>query len=198
MNLYMQALEELLKQAEVAIQSAHDLKALDDYRVLYLGKKSQLVESLKLLGQLPVEERPAAGQKINTIKEVIQKWIDERSSELKKNLIQDRLVAESIDVTLSGRSQGFGSIHPINKTMNELRDIFSQMGFVMLEGPEIENDHYNFTALNVPPLHPARAMQDTFYFADGLLLRTQTSTVQIRAMESRLLPLRMVAMGRVY
>lgn len=194
----MQALEEILKHAESAIQSATDLKSLDTYRVKYLGKKGQLTEYLKGLGQLPPTERPEAGQKINAIKIAIQNLIDVRDTELRKSLIDKQLAAEAIDVTLPGRAISFGSIHPIVKTFNDLRRIFSQMGFAFMEGPEIEDDYYNFTALNVPPLHPARAMQDTFYFADGLLLRSQMSPVQIHAMKKLSPPLRMVAMGRVY
>lgn len=194
----MQALEEILKHAKSAIQSATDLKSLDHYRVQYLGKKGQLTEYLKTLGQLPPEERPIAGQKINAAKETIQLLIEERDTELKYLVIESQLASESIDITLPGRSQDFGSIHPITKTFEALRRIFTQMGFVFMDGPEIEDDYYNFTALNIPPLHPARAMQDTFYFSDGLLLRTHMSPVQIRAMEKVKPPLRMIAMGRVY
>lgn len=194
----MQALEEILRQAELAVQSATDLKSLDNYRVQYLGKKGQLTEYLKTLGQLPPEERPIAGQKINVVKEKIQALIEQRDVVLKKNLIEQQLAAESVDITLPGRSLDFGSIHPVVKTFAELRRIFTQMGFVFMEGPEIEDDYHNFAALNIPSLHPARAMQDTFYFADNLLLRTHMSPVQIRAMKKDSLPLRMVAMGRVY
>jgi len=194
----MQALEEILSHAKSSIQSATDLKSLDNFRVQYLGKKGQLTEYLKTLGQLPPEERPTAGQKINAAKVEVQALIDDRISELQKELIEKQLASETIDVTLPGRSAAMGSIHPITKTFQELRRIFSQMGFVFMEGPEIEEDYYNFTALNVPPLHPARAMQDTFYFSSGLVLRSQMSPVQIHAMKKMPPPLRMVAMGRVY
>lgn len=194
----MQALEDILRHAESAIRSANDLKSLDNYRVQYLGKKGQLTEYLKTLGQLPAHERPAAGQKINAAKETIQALIEQRIADLKSNLIASQLASETIDVTLPGKTLAFGSIHPISQTFNELRRIFTQMGFVFMEGPEIEEDYYNFTALNVPPLHPARAMQDTFYFPDGKLLRSQMSPVQIHAMKKMQPPLRMVAMGRVY
>ncbi len=194
----MQGLDEILRQAELAIQSATDLKLLDQYRVQYLGKKGQLTEYLKTLGQLPPDERPLAGQKINAVKVAIQALIDQRHSALKKNEIEMQLASESIDVTLPGRSLGSGSIHPITKTFDELRKIFTRMGFIFMEGPELEEDYYNFTALNVPPLHPARAMQDTFYFSDGLVLRSQMSPVQIHAMKKMPPPMRMVAMGRVY
>lgn len=194
----MQALDEILRDATSAIQSAPDLKSLDHYRVQYLGKKGQLTEYLKTLGQLSPEERPAAGQKINQAKEAVQSLIEERISQLQKILIEEKLSSESIDVTLPGRWQEVGSIHPITKTFDELRRIFTQMGFDFMEGPEIEEDYYNFTALNVPPHHPARAMQDTFYFDNGLVLRSQMSPVQIHAMKKMSPPLRMVAMGRVY
>ncbi len=194
----MQALEDILRHAESTIKSAADLKSLDQYRVQYLGKKSQLSEYLKTLGQLPPDERPIVGQKINAAKETIQSLIERRDAELKKIAIEGQLASESIDVTLPGRSLGDGSIHPITKTFEELRAIFTRMGFAFMEGPEIEEDYYNFTALNVPPLHPARAMQDTFYFDNGLVLRSQMSPVQIHAMKKMPPPLRMVAMGRVY
>ncbi len=194
----MQALEDILQQAVASIEATDDLKLLDQYRVQYLGKKGQLTEILKTLGQLPAEERPAAGQKINIIKEQIQAAIEKRDAELQAQAIEKQLASESIDITLPGRKQSQGSIHPIAKTFEELRKIFTQMGFAIMDGPEIEDDYHNFTALNIPELHPARATQDTFYFPDGLLLRTQMSPVQIRAMKTMPLPLRMVAMGRVY
>lgn len=194
----MQALEDILQQAETEIHTAADLKSLDHYRVHYLGKKGVLTEYLKTLGKLSPEERPAAGQKINVIKEKIQALIEQRDRELNKAFIENQLASETIDITLPGRSQGAGSIHPITKTFDELRRIFKQMGFIIMEGPEIEDDYHNFAALNIPELHPARAMQDTFYFPDNMLLRTHMSPVQIRTMKEIPPPLRMVAMGRVY
>src|SRR3990167_5316620 len=194
----MEVLEEILKQAESAIQGATDLQSLDQHRVHYLGKKGQLTEYLKTLGTLPPEERPLVGQKINAVKEAIQLLIEKRNTELKRHLVESQLASESIDVTLPGRALNFGSIHPINQTFEELKKIFGQMGFTFMEGPEIEDDYHNFEALNIPPLHPARAMQDTFYFPDGMLLRTHMSPVEIRAMKALPLPLRMVAMGKVY
>ena len=194
----MQVLEEILKQAENPLQGATDLQSLDQHRVHYLGKKGQLTEYLKTLGTLPPEERPLVGQKINAVKEAIQLLIEKRNTELKRHLVESQLASESIDVTLPGRALNFGSIHPINQTFEELKQIFGQMGFTFMEGPEIEDDYHNFEALNIPPLHPARAMQDTFYFPDGMLLRTHMSPVEIRAMKALPLPLRMVAMGKVY
>jgi phenylalanyl-tRNA synthetase alpha chain len=194
----LQVLDDILAQAEAKISSANDLKSLNECRVHYLGKKGQLTDILKTLGQLPLEERPAAGQKINLAKEKIQSLIEQRSSKLKITQVEQQLASDSIDVTLPGRSIGLGSTHPITKTMEDLRHLFNQMGFICLEGPEIEDDEHNFAALNIPAFHPARAMQDTFYFSDGLLLRTHMSPVQIRTMKKMPPPLRIVAMGRVY
>lgn len=194
----MQSLDDLLLQAKNSILSASDLAALDQCRVQYLGKNGRLTELLKTLGQLPPEERPAAGQKINTVKAEIVGLLEERHIELSKTHVAAQLAKDTIDVTLPGRGVRKGSIHPVSKTFNELRRIFTQMGFVCLEGPEIEDDYHNFSALNIPKNHPARAMQDTFYYPDGLLLRTHMSPVQIRAMKEMPPPLRMVAMGRVY
>lgn len=194
----MQSLEDLQRQAETEIQSAKDLKSLDHFRVHYLGKKGVLTEYLKSLGQLPPAERPVAGQKINVIKQNLQALIEERDALLNHDLIEQQLTSEAIDVTLPGRAQACGSIHPVVKTIAELRHIFSQMGFSFMEGPEIEDDYHNFAALNIPEHHPARAMLDTFYFDDGTLLRTHMSPVQIRAMKKLKPPMRMVAMGRVY
>lgn len=194
----MQTIQEIVQQATTAISEAGDLKSLDALRVHYLGKKGQLTEYLKTLGQLPAEERPAAGQKINLAKETLQQLIAEREAVLKSSQIENQLASDAIDVTLTGRKTQIGSIHPISKAFDELRQIFTQMGFIFLEGPEIEDDYHNFAALNIPELHPARAMQDTFYFADNMLLRTHTSPVQIRAMKKMPPPLRIIAMGRVY
>jgi phenylalanyl-tRNA synthetase alpha chain len=194
----MQELQSILQQAKLDIAHASDLKMLNDCRVQYLGKKGQLTDCLKMLGQLPSEERPVVGQQINSIKETIQALLKEQEKTLEQEAINQQLASESLDVSLSGRILGQGSIHPISQTFAELKKIFSQMGFIFMDGPEIEDDYHNFSALNIPLFHPARAMQDTFYFPDGFLLRTQTSTVQIRAMKALSLPLRMAAMGRVY
>jgi len=191
-------LDNLLKQATTEILATTDLKQLDNYRVHYLGKKGILTESLKNLGQLPSEERPLAGQKVNTIKQKLQELIEQQHSELQQHQISTQLLAESIDVTLPGRAEELGTLHPVTQTRDRIEAIFSQMGFAIEDGPEIEDDYHNFAALNIPPLHPARAMQDTFYFADGNLLRTHMSPVQIRVMKSTPPPLRIIAMGRVY
>lgn len=194
----MQSLEDIRQEAETAVRAVTDLKSLDACRVHYLGKKGLLTEFMKSLGQLSPEERPAAGQKINSVKEVIQGLIEERDVAFKKAEINERLASEKIDITLAGRGQEAGSTHPISKTFDDLRRILTRLGFVFMEGPEIEDDFHNFEALNIPPLHPARAMQDTFYFDDGMLLRTHMSPVQIRTMKTLQPPMRAAALGRVY
>lgn len=194
----MQSLDDILKHATSAIQSAIDIPTLEASRVYYLGKKGVLTAYLKGLGSLSPEERPAAGQQINLVKEAIQALIASRENELKIAQIDLKLASETIDVTLPGRAIALGSIHPVNQTLETLKKIFIQMGFSVMSGPEIEDDEHNFSALNIPLYHPARAMQDTFYFPDAKLLRTHMSPVQIRAMKNKQPPLRMVAMGRVY
>jgi phenylalanyl-tRNA synthetase alpha chain len=194
----MKELDELLQQARTDIQSAADLKSLDNYRVQYLGKKGQVTEYLKSLEHLSAEERPLMGKKVNTVKQEIQSLLEARTENLQAAHINNQLASETIDITLPGRRQDFGSIHPVTKTRERLEALFSQMGFTTEDGPEVEDDYHNFAALNIPDLHPARAMQDTFYFADGMLLRTHMSPVQIRVMESSKPPIRIIAMGRVY
>ena len=159
----MQSLDDILLQAKAAIQSATDLKLLDSLRVQYLGKKGQLTEHLKLISQLSESDRKTVGQKINKIKETIQTLIAKQQVVLEKTLIENQLLSESIDITLPGRSLGFGSIHPITQTIADLQDIFTQMGFVVMEGPEIEDDYHNFVALNIPSLHPARAISHILF-----------------------------------
>ncbi len=194
----MTDLDHLLEQATTEILQAPDLKNLDHYRVHYLGKKGKLTESLKNLGQLPPDQRPLQGQKVNIVKEKIQELIQARENLLQQHQISEKLAKESIDVTLPGRTQFQGTIHPVTQTRERIENLFKQMGFITMDGPEIEDGYHNFEALNIPLLHPARAMQDTFYFADETLLRTHTSPVQVRLMESSPLPIRMIAMGRVY
>jgi len=194
----MTHLDDLFHQAVDAIQKATDLKALDECRVHYLGKKGILTESLKQLGQLSPAERPIAGQKVNVIKANIQALIEERTQAFEKDQIQAVLAKDTLDVTLPGRQQAFGSIHPVTQVRERVGELFTQMGFTVMDGPEVEDDFHNFVALNIPEHHPARAMQDTFYFADGTLLRTHMSPVQIRTMKETTPPIRMIAMGRVY
>lgn len=194
----MTDLDQLIQEATTSISEASNLQSLDQHRVHYLGKKGKLTESLKNLGQLPPDQRPLAGQKVNIAKEKIQALIEERSALLQQNQIAEQLAKDSVDVTLPGRVQSVGTIHPVTKTRERIENLFSQMGFMVMDGPEIEDEYHNFEALNVPALHPARAMQDTFYFQDRTLLRSQTSPVQIRLMETTAPPIRMISMGRVY
>jgi phenylalanyl-tRNA synthetase alpha chain len=191
-------LDKLLEQAASAISAATGVAALDAVRVAYLGKKGELTALLKNLGQLPVEQRPAAGQAINLAKQQVQEWIEARNSTLADAAIAERLQAETVDITLPGRRKSAGGLHPVTLTMNRIDTMFGKLGFDVAEGPEVEDDFHNFEALNIPEHHPARAMHDTFYFGDGMLLRTHTSPVQIRVMENREPPLRVIAPGRVY
>ena len=172
--------------------------ALDAVRVAYLGKKGELTAQLKNLGQLPAEERPAAGQAINRVKVQIQELLETRKAALSDLAIASRLENETVDISLPGRRSGSGGLHPVTLTMNRIDKMFGKLGFDVAEGPEVEDDFHNFEALNIPRHHPARAMHDTFYFDDGTLLRTHTSPVQIRVMENQQPPLRVIAPGRVY
>jgi phenylalanyl-tRNA synthetase alpha chain len=194
----MDPVAEIVAEAELAIGAATDLSALDEVRVRFLGKKGRLTEQLKSLGGLPPGERPRFGKLINDAKEVITASLAVRHEALEASATARRLADERIDVTLPGRGEDAGSLHPVTMTMNRIAAYFGNLGFEVAEGPEIEDDHHNFTALNIPPQHPARAMHDTFYFDAHLLLRTHTSPVQIRVMESRSPPLRVIAPGRVY
>ncbi len=194
----MTILDELFKQARQEIADAVDLKALDDCRVIWLGKKGKITEQLKTLGQLSAAERPQAGQQINQLKEKVQQLIEDRVTILNQQKIAAQLAADSLDISLPGRRHMLGTLHPVTLTRQRIENHFIKKGFDVMEGPEIEDDYHNFSALNIPLFHPARAMQDTFYFADGTLLRTHMSPVQIRAMKQGVLPLRMIAMGRVY
>jgi len=174
------------------------MAALDTVRVAYLGKKGEITAQLKNLGQLPADERPAAGQAINRIKLEIQELLEARRIALSEAAIVGRLQSETVDVSLPGRRMAAGGLHPVTLTMNRIDKMFGKLGFDVAEGPEVEDDFHNFEALNIPESHPARAMHDTFYFGDGRLLRTHTSPVQIRVMENREPPLRVIAPGRVY
>ncbi len=194
----MQSLEEIRQEAETAIRGASDAKSLDACRVHFLGKKGLITEYMKTLGKLTPEERPAAGQRINEVKQAIQALIEAHDTKFKNANIAEQLKNERIDVTLAGRAQEAGSQHPVSQTFADLRRILTRLGFIFMEGPEVEDDFHNFEALNIPPLHPARAMQDTFYFEDGMLLRTHMSPVQIRAMKMLTPPIRVAALGRVY
>lgn len=191
-------MESIVRTAEQAAASAADLKTLDDVRVHYLGKKGILTEQLKQLGQLPPEQRKSAGQVINDAKQRVQAALDARKTVLEAESLTQRLAAEAIDVTLPGRGQVPGGLHPVTLTLSRIETLFTQLGFEISHGPEIEDDYHNFEALNIPAHHPARAMHDTFYVDEHTVLRTHTSPVQIRVMESRRPPLRVIAPGRVY
>ena len=194
----MKQLLELMGQAHEEISAAASLVALDEVRVRYMGKKGLLTDQLKQLGQLPPEERREAGQEINKAKKALASALDLRKESMQEEALNARLQAERVDVSLPGRNAEAGSLHPITQTIKRIEAIFAQLGFETVEGPEIEDDFHNFTALNVPEHHPARAMHDTFYFDDGLLLRTHTSSVQIHTMEDNEPPYRIIAPGRVY
>jgi phenylalanyl-tRNA synthetase alpha chain len=194
----MQALNELIQQAEAEIAAADDLTALDAVRVTYLGKKGALTSRLKSLSELPASERPAAGQKINRAKQDLIQQIENRRASLENAALDKKLAADAVDVTLPGRGMSMGGRHPVSLARRRIEAIFRNAGFGVRSGPEIEDDFHNFTALNIPENHPARAMHDTFYFPGGKLLRTHTSPVQIRAMVKEGVPIRIIAPGRVY
>jgi len=191
-------LNQLISEATALIDEAGTLANLDDVRVRYLGKSGLLTAQLKQLGRLPKEERPQAGQAINKAKQSLQINIDERRATLEQQALTQRLNSERIDVTLPGRGVGRGGLHPVTRTLERIEQLFANAGFRVEEGPEIEDDYHNFEALNIPAHHPARAMHDTFYFDEHMLLRTHTSPVQIRVMENAELPLKIIAPGRVY
>jgi phenylalanyl-tRNA synthetase alpha chain len=188
----------LTQEALAGVAACGDLTALEEARVRWLGKKGLLTEQLKALGALPAAERPAAGARINEAKEQVQAAIEARRAALERADIERRLAAGRIDVTLPGRGEEPGGLHPVTQARLRIETLFRRAGFEVASGPEIEDDFYNFEALNIPPNHPARAMHDTFYFPDGRLLRTHTSPVQIRALQARGAPLAIIAPGRVY
>ncbi len=190
--------EKLQAQALSEIESATDLNHLDQIRVNYLGKKGQLTQLLKQLGKLPAEERPQAGQIINLAKVAVQEAIESRKIALEDERLNEQIKQGRIDITLPGRGTKRAGLHPITLTLQRIESLFQQIGFDVVEGPEVEDDYHNFEALNIPAHHPARAMHDTFYFPDGRLLRTHTSSVQIRIMQKDEPPFRFIAPGRVY
>lgn len=193
-----QEIEALRERALAAIAAAHDAQALDEARVRYLGKKGELTLLLRGMGQLAPEERPVVGKMVNALRDELNQAIKTRRQELEEAAVESRLAAEAIDVTLPGKRCAKGGLHPLTLVLREIQEIFVGLGFEVVEGPEIETDYYNFEALNIPPHHPARDMQDTFYITGDILLRTQTSPVQIRTMESRRPPVRIIAPGKVY
>ena len=192
------SLSDLSSKSIQEISKCSNLKDLELVRVKYLGKKGEITKELKSLGKLTPAERPKAGQRINSIKQKVQSLIDTRKEVLADISIQEKIVSSSIDVTLSGRENKKGNIHPISSILYEIESIFHNSGFRVEDGPEIEDEYHNFTALNIPENHPARAMHDTFYFNTNYLLRTHTSPIQIRSMETHGVPIKVIAPGKVY
>ncbi|WP_347332341.1 phenylalanine--tRNA ligase subunit alpha [Marinimicrobium locisalis] len=194
----MENLNALTEAALKQVQEADDLASLDKVRVEYLGKKGSISAQMKTLGQLSAEERPAAGAKINEAKGQVQEALNTRKAELEKAAIDAKLADETLDVTLPGRANQTGGLHPVTRTLERIEAIFAAVGYTVEEGPEIEDDYHNFEALNIPSHHPARAMHDTFYVDDTHVLRTHTSPVQVRTMENQKPPIRIICPGRVY
>ena len=194
----MENLDALVAQALEAIEQAADVATLEQIRVQYLGKKGELTQVMKTLGNIPAEERPKVGALVNQAKEQVQSVLNGRKSEMESAAMNARLAAERVDVTLPGRGQTTGGLHPVTRTMERIEQIFAHVGYTVAEGPEVEDDYHNFEALNIPGHHPARAMHDTFYFNANTLLRTHTSPVQVRTMESQQPPIRIICPGRVY
>ena len=191
-------LESIRSAALAAIAEATDGKAVEELRVKYVGKKGEITAILKQMGSLSAEERPVMGQLANEVRAAIETAIAESAEKMKSAALEAQLKAETVDITMPAKKRTVGSLHPINKVANDLIDIFQSMGFDVVDGPEVETDYYNFEALNVPADHPARDMQDTFFLNPTLLLRSQTSATQIRTMENRQPPIKMVCPGRVF
>lgn len=190
--------ESIRKQAMEAVQAVKDRSGVERIRVAFLGKKGEITQLLRGVGRLSGEERPLMGRLINELRDELTEAIAVRTEEVHKIELEDRLKSEAIDVTLPGKRIPVGGPHPLTRVLNDIQDVFIGLGFEVVEGPEIETEYYNFEALNVPANHPARDMQDTFYITPGMLLRSQTSPVQIRTMESREPPVRVIAPGKVY
>ena len=191
-------LEQIRLEAKKALELCEDPKALEELRIRYLGKKGELTAILKQMGKLSAEERPVIGQLANQVRAEIENDLNEAAENIHQHLLEKKLASETIDVTLPGTPAPTGKEHPLNIVLNEVEDIFLGMGFSIAEGPEVETDYYNFEALNLPKDHPARDTQDTFYITENVLLRTQTSPVQVRVMEKQQPPVRIIAPGRVY
>lgn len=194
----MTSLEDILTRARSEIAEASSLALLDQVRVLYLGKKGWLSDQMKTLGRLEPEARKSAGAEINRVRDQLGDAFERRRQVLEEELLAQRLSSETIDVSLGGRGMETGGLHPVTLTLRRIRQLFERIGFETVEGPEVEDDFHNFEALNIPASHPARAMHDTFYFDAHTLLRTHTSPVQVRVMETLSPPLRILAPGRVY
>ena len=194
----MESVNQILEQALAEIKASDELSVLDDLRVRFLGKKGEITALLKSLGSMEQEQRKAFGQAVNRAKGELAEAISARKLVLEEQGLNAKLASEMIDVTLPGRGQQRGGLHPVTHTLQRMTDIFSRLGYDIATGPEVEDDYYNFESLNFPPHHPARAMHDTFYFGDGCLLRTHTSPVQIREMKKKGAPIRIIAPGKVF
>ena len=193
-----EALNAITLEAKEAVAVAQSEAEIEAVRVKYLGKKGELTAILKQMGSLSPEERPKMGQLVNEAKSEVEELITSKKNELQKKAVEEQLKAETIDITMPAKAVKSGRLHPLNTVLDDMIDIFQSMGFDVVDGPEVETDHYNFECLNVPKDHPARDMQDTFYLAENLLLRTQTSAAQIRTMENRKPPIKIICPGRVY
>lgn len=191
-------LDTIQKEFEARLAAVSSLAGLDELKVAYLGKKGALTALLKGMGQLSPEERPAAGQLVNQVRAYIEQSLAGKAEELKAAALRLKLEQEAVDVTMPGKTRKTGSLHPIQQISDEMKDLFIGMGYEIADGPEIEFDYYNFEALNLPEGHPARDTQDTFYITDKMLLRTQTSSVQVRVMEQQKPPIRIICPGKVY
>ncbi|WP_009544139.1 phenylalanine--tRNA ligase subunit alpha [Crocosphaera subtropica] len=191
-------LQTLQQEAEKEITAVDSLEALEQLRINYLGKKGKLSQILRGMGKLSAEERPRVGSLANEVKESLQSHLDNQRNSLETAKLKAQLAAETLDVTMPGVSRPLGRLHPLNSTVDRVLDIFVGLGYQVATGPHIETDYYNFEALNIPPDHPARDMQDTFFLTENVLMRTHTSPVQIRYMETHEPPIRIVAPGRVY
>lgn len=191
-------LEAIRQEAEAALQTCTDAKQLDAIRVQYLGKKGALTAILKQMGKLSAEERPVMGQLANAVRSDIESAITKQQAAIAEAALEQKLQSETLDITLPGKQKKIGGLHPLTIVENEIKEIFLGMGFSVADGPEVEYDYYNFEALNLPPDHPARDTQDTFYITDNILLRTQTSSVQVHVMEQQKPPIRVISPGRVF
>lgn len=191
-------LEAIRQEAEATLQTCTDAKQLDAIRVQYLGKKGALTAILKQMGKLSAEERPVMGQLANAVRSDIESAITKQQAAIAEAALEQKLQSETLDITLPGKQKKIGGLHPLTIVENEIKEIFLGMGFSVADGPEVEYDYYNFEALNLPPDHPARDTQDTFYITDNILLRTQTSSVQVHVMEQQKPPIRVISPGRVF
>lgn len=191
-------LQVILQTAKTELAAAEDARTLDAARVKFLGKKGELTALLKGMKDVPAEERPAVGQLINDVRAEIEQTIETQKAHIEEAMLAQKLASETLDVTMPGKTIELGHKHPLSVVLDEIKDIFIGLGFQIAEGPEVELDHYNFEALNIPKDHPARDTQDTFYISDNVVLRTQTSPVQVRTMEKQKPPIRIIAPGRVF